>query len=88
MPRTQEWEGYRVLFYSNEHLPAHVHFKKGAQDVKIVLRTLAVEDVGRGTSAKIQRKMVKYVFEHRQELLSKWNTYFSQRDRKELVEKW
>jgi len=50
MPKLDKWNGYTIRFYSNDHLPAHVHFVQGGEMVKISLRDLIVIDKGIGTT--------------------------------------
>jgi len=37
MPSALDREGYKYYFYSNEHVPEHVHVKKGAGKAKFDL---------------------------------------------------
>lgn len=34
MPKVFENDGYKFFFYSNEHLPIHVHVRRGGVDVE------------------------------------------------------
>ncbi len=38
MPKLYEYPGIIVFFYSNKHLPIHVHARKGEREVKATFR--------------------------------------------------
>lgn len=40
MPKLYEYLGIVIYFWSNEHLPIHVHGKKGGQESKVELHFL------------------------------------------------
>lgn len=40
MPTVLRVKGYHFFFYSNEHLPHHIHVEKGNNTAKINLKTL------------------------------------------------
>jgi hypothetical protein len=42
MPTALKIEGYRFFFFSNEHLPSHIHIEKGDGYAKVELHTLKV----------------------------------------------
>ncbi len=75
MPTIFRYEGYRFFFFSDDHLPRHVHIEKGDSYVRIELSSLKVTDSYR-TSAKEIRKLQKIVESKREMLIGAWDEYF------------
>ncbi|MGZ8545858.1 MAG: DUF4160 domain-containing protein, partial [Sulfuricurvum sp.] len=44
MPTLLREDGYRFFFFSDEHLPKHVHIEKSNKYMRIELETLKVTD--------------------------------------------
>jgi hypothetical protein len=42
MPTVFRKDGYRFFFFSDEHLPKHIHIEKGASYIRIELEDLQV----------------------------------------------
>ncbi|HET7360787.1 MAG TPA: DUF4160 domain-containing protein [Salinimicrobium sp.] len=42
MPTVLQEKGFRFFFYSNEHLPKHIHISGKSGEIKIELETLAL----------------------------------------------
>lgn len=40
MPTILNIKGYRFFFYSNEHLPIHIHLEKGDATAKFILEPI------------------------------------------------
>jgi len=76
MPTVFRYEGYRFFFFSDDHLPRHVHIEKGDSYVRIELSNLKVTDSYR-ISPKEIRKLQKLVESKREILRGAWNEYFS-----------
>ncbi|MDR2833770.1 MAG: DUF4160 domain-containing protein [Streptococcaceae bacterium] len=76
MPKVDEFQGFSVSFYANEHLPKHVHFRKGGgQMVKINIEKIEVVN-----SINVSKQMEKVLLK-RTELMQKhylhqWNSFF------------
>lgn len=68
--------GYRFQFYSNEHLPIHVHvIKNGCKAKYAILPVTLVENHGFKTS---ELKMIESIIEDNQEVIAEhWNKYFN-----------
>lgn len=73
MPEIFREEGFRVVIYFEDHIPAHVHIYKGDMAVKILIEgdceILRAE--GR-ISRKELKKAIKLVKAHQTELLTIW----------------
>ena len=77
MPTILRIEGYRFFFFSDEHLPKHIHIEKADSYVRIEIETLRVTDSYKCTSKEI-KKLVGLVKEHREVLKGAWNEYFKE----------
>jgi hypothetical protein len=67
--------GYRFFFYSDEHLPLHIHVEKNESYARIEIVTLRVTDQYR-IGPKELRKVVKMVEEHRELIKEHWHEHF------------
>lgn len=74
MPNVFEKDGYRFFFYSNEHLPIHVHVRYGGGE--------AVFDLENGESVELResQRMKMNELKRAQQL--------AQENRKLILEKW
>ena len=70
-----KYKGYRFYFYSNEHLPEHIHVENGDGQARVVLETLEVTDSYKLNSKEL-KKVVKLVHENREKIKGVWNEYF------------
>ena len=75
MPTLFRYDGYRFYFYSNEHLPEHIHVENGEGYARIILETLEVTDSYSLTSKELKR-ITKLVKKHQQEIKGAWDEYF------------
>ncbi|MBN2824110.1 MAG: DUF4160 domain-containing protein [Campylobacterales bacterium] len=75
MPTVLKIEGFRFFFFTNEHLPKHIHIEKGDGYARIELETSQITD-SYNLSSKEIKKLLKIVKEHNDELLRSWNEYF------------
>jgi NADH:ubiquinone oxidoreductase subunit D len=76
MPTIFKYGGYRFYFYSNEHLPEHIHVENGDVYARVVLETLEVTDSYKCNSKEL-KKIVKLVQENRSKIKGAWNEYFN-----------
>ncbi len=76
MPTVFRYEGYRFFFFSDDHLPRHIHIEKGDSYVRIELSNLKVTD-SYHISRKEIRKLQKLVELKRDILKGAWDEYFS-----------
>ena len=67
MPTVFKYEGYRFYFYSNEHLPKHIHVENGDGYARVVLETLEVTDSYKLKSKEL-KKVIKLVQENRKSM--------------------
>lgn len=76
MPTVLRVDGYRFFFFSDEHLPIHIHIEKGDGYMRVELDTLNITD-----KYKFSAKEVKHIMDiikQNQILLTKaWNEYFN-----------
>jgi len=68
-------DGYRFFFFSDEHLPIHVHIEKGDSYVRIELDTLKVTDSYKISSKEIS-KLKKITDKNRKIFAEVWYEYF------------
>ncbi len=74
MPTLFELFGMRFFFYSNEHLPIHVHVANGDGRAKINIETLElVENIG--IKPKDIKKAMLLAEMYQQEIMAKWEEY-------------
>ncbi|CAM3325154.1 DUF4160 domain-containing protein [Aequorivita lipolytica] len=76
MPTIFNQKGYRFFFYSNEHLPIHIHIEKDNKTAKFeILPTLLIKSKKFNAS---EIKEVRNLVEENSELIkNKWNEYFN-----------
>ena len=76
MPTVLVIGGFRFFFYSNEHLPKHIHIEKAEKTAKFNLEN--VELVKSSGFNSTQLKTMRNLVEVNQELLiQKWDEFFS-----------
>ena len=76
MPTVLLIDGFRFFFYSNEHLPKHIHIEKAEKTAKFNLEN--VELVKSSGFNSTQLKTMRNLVEVNQELLiQKWDEFFS-----------
>jgi uncharacterized protein YpmS len=76
MPTLLQEKGFRFFFYSNEHLPKHIHVSGKGGEVKIELENLDVD-----YNFNMKKKDVKVILEivdhNRFFFLRKWEEFHS-----------
>lgn len=75
MPTIFEIFGLRFFFYSDEHLPIHVHIEYGGNDAKIEIATRKVVQ-NRGLKPRELKKATQLVEMYEQEIIKAWHDYF------------
>ena len=69
--------GLRFFFYSEEHLPIHVHVQNGDGKAKIdVLSGSVIEN--KGLKEKDLKRAVEAVNLYREDFIKAWNEYFDE----------
>ena len=69
--------GLRFFFYSDEHLPMHVHVKNGDGRAKINIETAEVVEHA-GIKPADLKKAVAAVEQYREDMISEWRAYFGE----------
>ncbi len=75
MPTVFRKNGYRFFFFSDEHLPKHIHIEKGDSYVCIEIESLKVTDRYKIFSKEIT-KLQKVVEENRALFIGAWDEHF------------
>ncbi len=71
MPTVLFQDGFRVMIYTADHRPPHVHVHKAGCTVTVWLDGLAASE-NEGFSQKELRKVLALVEQHQDELLEHW----------------
>jgi hypothetical protein len=75
MPELFRLFGIRFFFFSNEHLPVHVHIENGDGDAKFQIKPVKLIS-NNGVKNK-DVKLAESIIEENEELIEKrWNEYF------------
>ena len=69
--------GLRFFFYSEEHLPIHIHVQNGDGRAKIIVADLEVVE-NMGIKPKDLRKAITIIEEYREDIIKAWNEYFDE----------
>ena len=77
MPTVLRINGYRFFFFSDEHMPQHIHIEKADSYVRVVLDTLEVTDSYKISNKEIG-KLIKLVEENSELLKGAWDEYFKE----------
>ena len=75
MPTILNIFGLRFYFYSDEHLPIHVHIEYGDNDAKVEIATREVK-YNRGIKANDMRRAQEIIELYEDEIIAKWHEYF------------
>ena len=67
--------GLRFYFYSEEHLPIHVHVESGDGKAKINVETAEVIE-NKGLKPKDLKRAVEAVRLYKEDIINSWNEYF------------
>jgi len=77
MPELFRLFGIRFFFFSNEHLPIHVHIENGDGDAKFTIKPVKLI-LNNGVKNK-DIKLAESIIEENEELIEKrWIEYFKQ----------
>ena len=69
--------GLRFFFYSEEHLPIHIHVPNGDGRAKIIIANMEVVE-NNGIKPKDLKKAIAIIEEYRDEIIKAWNEYFDE----------
>lgn len=77
MPTIMYLFGLRFYFYSDEHLPIHVHVASGDGRAKIEVETAEVIE-NQGVKSKDLKRAVDAVKQYKEDIIKTWNEYFDE----------
>ena len=77
MPTIMYLFGLRFYFYSEEHLPIHVHVQNGDGKAKINVETLEVME-NKGVKPADLKKAIEAVKTYQTDIKEAWNEYFDE----------
>lgn len=69
--------GLRFYFYSDEHLPIHIHVTNGDGRAKILVETAEVVE-NTGIKPKDMKRAVDAVILYRNDIIKAWSEYFDE----------
>ena len=76
MPTVISIDGFRFFFYSNEHLPKHIHIEKAEKAAKFNIDFIELVKSSWFNASEL--KQIRNLVEENQELLiQKWDEFFS-----------
>ena len=76
MPTIIKINGYRFFFYTNEHLPIHVHFEREGKVAKFNLEPIELIKSSKFNASELQQ-IRKIIEENSEHFKTKWNEYFN-----------
>ncbi|OOG77854.1 DUF4160 domain-containing protein [Algoriphagus sp. A40] len=76
MPTIFNQNGFRFFFYSNDHLPRHVHVEKSGKTAKFILNPIELV-VSKKFSAAELRDIRILIQEHLKLIEQRWDEYFN-----------
>lgn len=76
MPTILRIDGFRFFFYTNDHLPKHIHIEKGEGTAKFHLFPVELVKSKHFKASEIS-EIRKLVLENRELLNQKWDEYFN-----------
>jgi len=75
MPKVFEKDGYRFFFYSNEHLPIHVHVRHGGGEAVFDVEPSVELRESQGMKVNDLSKAELLAIEHRELIIEKWHEH-------------
>jgi len=76
VPTILNAQGYRFFFFSQEHLPIHVHIQKGGARARIVLEPEIEIDKNYGFTPPQIRTIIQLIEQHYDYLTQQWHETF------------
>jgi hypothetical protein len=77
MPKIFEKDGFRFFFYSNEHLPIHVHVRKGGGEAIFIVEGSIELRESQGLNVRDLGKAQVLAEENKELIIKKWNEHLS-----------
>ncbi len=80
MPEVLRKMGYTFYFFSNEHLPIHIHVRKGNGEAKFEFKENGKIELKRSINMKVaELKMAQSLAEaYHDEIIDEWIKYFNE----------
>jgi hypothetical protein len=75
MPKIFEKDGFKFFFYSNEHLPIHVHVRHGGGEAVFVVEGGVELRESQGLNVKDLGKAQSLAEENKGLIIRKWNEH-------------
>jgi hypothetical protein len=76
MPTVFTKDGFRFFFYSNDHIPIHVHVRKGDGEAVFEVEGEVTLRESVGMKTKDISRAEDLAIEHRQTILQHWHEHF------------
>jgi len=73
MPKIFEKDGYRFYFYSNEHLPIHVHVSYGGGEAIFILDETVFLRESQGLKVRELTKAQELAEDNKELIIRRWN---------------
>ena len=77
MPTIFEKNGYKFFFYSNEHLPIHVHVRHGDGEAVFVVNEVVELRESQNMKVKELRKAQELARKNQELIVVKWHEHIS-----------
>jgi hypothetical protein len=77
MPKVFEKDGYRFFFYSNEHLPIHVHVRRGGGEAVFDVEPTVELRESQGLKVQELAKAELLAIEHRELIIERWHEHLN-----------
>ena len=75
MPKIFEKDGFRFFFYSNEHLPIHVHVRYGSGEAVFWVKDSIELRESHGLNVRDLGKAQSLAEENKELIINKWNEH-------------
>ena len=76
MPTILDKDGYKFLFYSNEHRPIHVHVRYGGGEAVFLVENEVELRESQGLKVRELSKAQMLAEENKEMIIQKWHEYF------------
>lgn len=77
MPKVFEKDGYKFFFYSNEHMPIHVHVRRGGGEAVFNVEPTVELRESQGLKVQELAKAESLAIEHRQLIIERWHEHLN-----------
>ena len=76
MPTVFTKDGFRFFFYSNDHIPIHVHVRRGSGEAVFEVEGDVILRESVGLKTKELLKAEDLAEQHKELIILKWHEYF------------